>query len=436
MPFLPSALRRRVPFFFSVSTISLLHSEMTILQFLYTAIRKTSPSKFLHYQPHLNPYLKPQSFSLFTSHFSTSFLITKIPKKFKKKRKKKESPRTKLVQTESNLIAHFENLLRRDAHLRFLTRTKEYLFKQPARVLPLDDAGKLYQKLGFPRGRKVLKYIQQHPLIFEVYRHTDNKMWLGFTGFMDELLLEEVNIMDQMEMDRVNVVRKLLMISANKRIPLSKIYHNRLLFGIPEDFRDRIIKYPEYFRVVVEEGGKRIIELVNWDPSLAVSALEREFLIDEDKVKRAFKFPVKHGKALELDVDDERKLNMLNTLPLVSPYSDGSKLDLWTLESEKYRVGIIHELLSLTLEKRAYIHNIVEFKDEFSLTKHTYQMLLKQPRTFYLAGTEMNWCVFLKDAYGEDGVLINKDPQLMFNEKLYKYADKQELESENFVIQK
>lgn len=436
MPFLPSALRRRVPFFFSVSTISLLHSEMTILQFLYTAIRKTSPSKFLHYQPHLNPYLKPQSFSLFTSHFSTSFLITKIPKKFKKKRKKKESPRTKLVQTESNLIAHFENLLRRDAHLRFLTRTKEYLFKQPERVLPLDDAGKLYQKLGFPRGRKVLKYIQQHPLIFEVYRHTDNKMWLGFTGFMDELLLEEVNIMDQMEMDRVNVVRKLLMISANKRIPLSKIYHNRLLFGIPEDFRDRIIKYPEYFRVVVEEGGKRIIELVNWDPSLAVSALEREFLIDEDKVKRAFKFPVKHGKALELDVDDERKLNMLNTLPLVSPYSDGSKLDLWTLESEKYRVGIIHELLSLTLEKRAYIHNIVEFKDEFSLTKHTYQMLLKQPRTFYLAGTEMNWCVFLKDAYGEDGVLINKDPQLMFNEKLYKYADKQELESENFVIQK
>ncbi|KAL0396971.1 UNVERIFIED_CONTAM: protein WHAT'S THIS FACTOR 1, chloroplastic [Sesamum calycinum] len=87
---------------------------------------------------------------------------------------------------------------------------------------------------------------------------------------------------------------------------------------------------------------------------------------------------MKHGKALELDMEDERKLNILNTLPLVSPYSDGSKLDFRTSEAEKYRVGIIHEFLSLTLEKRAYIHNIVEFKDV---------------------------------------ELIDKDPQVVFNEK-------------------
>lgn len=247
---------------------------------------------------------------------------------------------------------------------------------------------------------------------------------------MDSLLRTERDMENELESKRVDVVRKLLMMSANKKIPLSKIYHNRLLFGIPEDFRDRIAKYPDYFRVVIEDDGNRVLELVNWDSSLAVSALEKEFMVDEDKVKRAFKFPMKHGKALELDMEDERKLNILNTLPLVSPYSDGSKLDLWTLEAEKYRVGIIHEFLSMTLEKRAYIHNIVEFKEEFSLTKHTYQMLLKQPRTFYVAGTQMNWCVFLKDAYGEDGELINKDPQVMFNEKLYKYADMQELESD------
>ncbi|KAL0439637.1 UNVERIFIED_CONTAM: protein WHAT'S THIS FACTOR 1, chloroplastic [Sesamum latifolium] len=250
---------------------------------------------------------------------------------------------------------------------------------------------------------------------------------------MDSLLRTERDMENELESKRVDVVRKLLMISSNKRIPLSKIYHNRLLFGIPEDFRDRVAEYSDYFRVVIEDDGKRVLELVNWDSSLAVSALEKEFMVDEDKVKRAFKFPMKHGKALDLDMEDERKLNILNTLPLVSPYSDGSKLDLWTLEAEKYRVGIIHEFLSLTLEKRAYIHNIVEFKEEFSLTKHTYQMLLKQPRTFYVAGTQMNWCVFLKDAYGEDGELINKDPQVVFNEKLYKYADMQELESDCMV---
>lgn len=245
---------------------------------------------------------------------------------------------------------------------------------------------------------------------------------------MEDLLEEERVVADSMEADRVNRVRKLLMMSANKRIPLSKIYHCRSLFGIPEDFRDRVAKYPTYFRIVIEDDGKRVLELLNWDPLLAVSALEREFLVDEDRVKRAFKFPVKHGKDLGLDEDDTRKLNLLNTLPLVSPYSDGSRLDSWTLEAEKYRVGILHEFLSLTLEKRASIHHVVEFKEEFSLTKHTYQMLLKQPRTFYLAGTEMNWAVFLKDAYDENGILTNKDPQVVFNEKLYKFAEKRQME--------
>ena len=234
--------------------------------------------------------------------------------------------------------------------------------------------------------------------------------------------------MDSMEHDRIAKVRKLLMMSSQKRIPLSKIHHCRTLFGIPDDFRDRVVKYPNYFRVVVEGDGKRVLELVNWDPLLAVSAIEREFMVDEDGAKRKFRFPVKYGRDLGLELEDTRKLNLLNTLPLVSPYSDGSKLDVWTLEAEKYRVGLVHEFLSLTLEKRASIHHLVEFKEEFCLTKHTYHMLLKQPRAFYLAGTEMNWVVFLKGAYDENGVLIEKDPQVLFNEKLGKYAQMQDME--------
>ncbi|KAL4604154.1 hypothetical protein ACB092_10G172100 [Castanea dentata] len=373
----------------------------------------------------LNPFLS----LFFTSPFSTSFLVTKTPKKLKKRKRNKESPRTKHVQSNPNLIPHFERIVERDSYFRFATKSKTFLSSQPEHVLRLDDAGKLHRELGFPRGRKVSRSILRHPLLFQTYRHTDSKMWFGFTDLMEDLLLEEQAIFNSMESQRVTTVRKLLMMSVNKRIALSKIHHCRQIFGIPEDFRDRVLKYPDFFRVVVEGDGRRALELVNWDPSLAVSALETEFMVDEDKAKRAFKFPVKHGKDLDLDFDDSRKLNLLNTLPLVSPYSgDGSKFDVWTLEAEKYRVGVLHEFLSLTLEKRASIHHIVEFKEEFSLTRHTYQMLLKQPRTFYLAGTEMNWVVFLKDAYDENGVLINKDPQVVFNEKLCRLAEMQEME--------
>ncbi|OAY23284.1 protein WHAT'S THIS FACTOR 1 homolog, chloroplastic [Manihot esculenta] len=371
----------------------------------------------------------PSPFTLlFTSQFSTSFLVTKTPKKYKKKRKKSESPRTKPVQHASNRNPYFESLVERDSYFRFLTKSKQFLSHQPEHVLRLEDAGKLYRELGFSRGRKVTRFIQRHPLIFQTYRHTDNKMWLGFTGFMEDLLEEEKSIVDSMEGDRVNKVRKLLMMSKNNRIPLSKIHHCRLLFGIPDDFRDRVIKYPDYFRIVVEDDGKRVLELVNWEPKLAISELEKDFMVNEDKVKKTFKFPVKHAKDLDLDEEDSRKLNLLNTLPLVSPYSDGERLELWSLEAEKYRLGVLHEFLSLTLEKRASIHHIVEFKEEFCLTRHTYDMLKRQLRTFYLAGTEMNWVVFLKDAYDESGNLVNKDPQVVFNEKLFKYAQMKDRE--------
>ncbi|RZC15960.1 protein WHAT'S THIS FACTOR 1, chloroplastic-like [Glycine soja] len=373
----------------------------------------------------LNPNRNPSSS---TAPFSTSFLVTKTPKKFKKKRKPKPSPRTTPVQTEPNRIPQFERILHRDALLRFVTRSKQFLSAQPEHVLRLDDAGKLHRELGFPRGRKVSRFLLRHPLLFQTYRHSDGKTWLGFTDLMEDLLAEERSLMDQLELDRVEKVRKLLMMSARNRIPLSKIHHCRTLFGIPDDFRDRVSKYPNFFNIVVENDGRRVLELVNWDPLLAVSALEKEFVVDEDSAKRKFRFPVKYGKDLDLELDDSRKLNLLNALPLVSPYSDGCKIDVWTLEAEKYRVGVIHEFLSLTLEKRASIHHLVVFKEEFSLTKHTYQMLRKQPRAFYLAGTEMNWGVFLKDSYDGNGVLIEKDPQVVFNEKLYKYAQVDQME--------
>ena len=52
---------------------------------------------------------------------------------------------------------------------------------------------------------------------------------------------------------------------------------------------------------------------------------------------------MKHGKYLdEEDVE------------FASFGFDGSRLDLWTLEAEKYRVGVLHEFLRLTLEKSAF----------------------------------------------------------------------------------
>ncbi|XP_078441366.1 ubiquitin carboxyl-terminal hydrolase family protein [Wolffia australiana] len=355
------------------------------------------------------------------------FFSTAMPhlnRKKARKKKKKESARTALVQKESDRrISHFEEIVQRDCFFRFIARSKDFLSRQPEHVLLLDDAGKLHRELGFPRGRKVSRFASRHPLLLQIYRHSDGKSWLGLTETMEDLLKEEAEIMDSTESVRVSAVRKLLMMSKDRRIPLSKLHHCRHLFGLPEDFRDRVSKYPNFFKIAIDPAdGRRILELVEWDCRLAVSALEKDFISDEDRVRRTFQFPLRHGKALCLSEEDERMMIMANTFPLISPYSDGWRHDLWTLEAEKYRVGVIHEFLTLTLEKRASIHHIVEFKEELSLTKHMYQMLLKQPRAFYLAGTEMNWVVFLKEGYNQDGSLVEDDPLVKFNEKLRRLA--------------
>eukprot|EP01018_Ginkgo_biloba_P004996 Gb_41689 [translate_table: standard] len=337
-----------------------------------------------------------------------------------KQKKKRNGPRTKKVQPERERIVAFENIVDTENYFRFVVRTKEFLAKQPEQVLQLDEAGKMHRELGFPRGRKVTRSIEKHPALFQLYRHTDGKMWFGFSSLMEKLLEEEGKIMDKMEKSRVDIVRKLLMMSADKRIPMSKIHHCRHIFGFPDDFRDRVKRYSQFFRVV-EEEGRRVLELTDWEPALAVTALEASYIGNEDKIKKAFVFPVSYGKHLKVGKQNVQKLNMLNTLPLISPYSDTSNLNPRSLEGQKYRVGLIHEFVSLTLEKKVSIHHLAEFKDEFKLTKDTYHLLLKQSRTFYLAGTEMNWTVFLKDTYrGEE--LIEKNPFVVFKEKLFNYG--------------
>ena len=77
----------------------------------------------------------------------------------------------------------------------------------------------------------------------------------------------------------------------------------------------------------------------------------------------------------------------------------------------------------------------IECKEELGLTRHMYQSLRKQTRAFYLAGTEMNWAVFLRDAYDDDGVLRDKDPLALFNEKLQGYACMTEMDPRHSIAE-
>ncbi|KAG0480359.1 hypothetical protein HPP92_010930 [Vanilla planifolia] len=392
-------------------------------------------SKRMHFS--LLSFLLSNTNANYNRTFSTVIPSPVIPlfncRRRKKLRRKLSSPRVKPIATcTPRPFPALDALVHRDSLFRFISRTRCFLSRQPHHLLSLPAAGKLHRELGFSRGRKPSRFASRHPLLLRIIHHPPpyGPLHLSFTPLMESLLSEEQSVFNSTATQRITAVRKLLMISSRHRIPLAKLHHCRHVLGLPYDFRDRVHNYPDFFRVTVDPDGRHVLELVDWDPALAISSLERDFIENEHRVCRTFKFSIPHVKALGLDDDDERKMTSLTTLPLISPYTDGSDLKPWTVEAEKYRVGVVHEFLSLTVEKRAYIHHIVEFKEELGLTRHTYDMLLKQPRAFYLAGTEMNWAVFLRDAYTEDGALLEKDPLVLFEEKLRRYALMKEGEEE------
>ncbi|XXG59836.1 hypothetical protein AAC387_Pa04g1850 [Persea americana] len=197
---------------------------------------------------------------------------------------------------------------------------------------------------------------------------------------MIALVEEEEFIREQPEKVMVEKLAKLLMMSRNRRLNVVKFNELRRNFGLPDDYLVRILpKYPDIFQIVNRRGGKRStmeIELLSWDPKLAVSAIEvsaRENNIDPGRVE-----------------------------------GDG--------EAGCGIGSCLHELLSLTLWKKASIIKLGHFRREFRLPEKLNALLLGHPGIFYVSNKYQIYTVVLREGYcGSE--LINKDSLVVVKEK-------------------
>jgi len=83
---------------------------------------------------------------------------------------------------------------------------------------------------------------------------------------------------------------------------------------------------------------------------------------------------------------------------------------------EKRNVGLVHELLSLTLWKKASIVKLGHFKREFLLPDRLNVFLLKHPGIFYVSNKYKIYTVLLREAY-VGSQLVDKDPLVVVKEK-------------------
>uniref|UniRef100_A0A6P6FQ12 protein WHAT'S THIS FACTOR 1 homolog n=1 Tax=Ziziphus jujuba TaxID=326968 RepID=A0A6P6FQ12_ZIZJJ len=256
-----------------------------------------------------------------------------------------------------------------------------------------------------------LNWLKKYPCCFEVYLQHD-EYYCRLTKRMMVLVEEEETIKDMQEPVLVQRLAKLLMMSLHQRLNVMKLNELKRNFGFPDDYLIRIVpKYSDLFRVINYSGRRSSmeIELVSWNPDLAISAIEASAHKQGIEPRFSCLLPSTWLKSWE-------RFHEFNSTPYISPYLEPRGLVEGSKEMEKRTVGLVHELLSLTLWKKASIVKLGHFRREFALPEKLNILLLKYPGLFYVSNKYQIYTVLLREGYNASE-LIDKDPLVVVKEK-------------------
>ncbi|KAJ0748608.1 putative plant organelle RNA recognition domain-containing protein [Helianthus annuus] len=346
---------------------------------------------------------------------------------------------------------------------------KNIILRCPDHVASVNFLQKKFKTLDL-QG-KALNWVKKYPCCFEVY-FKDDEYQCRLTKKMMLLVQEEETVKDMQETVFVERLAKLLMMVSNHRLNVSKLNEIKNNLGLPDDYLIRIIpKHLDMFRVVNYGGRKNSmqIELIKWDPELAVSKIERKskervcnpsftcslpstWVKSWERFREFDSLPyispytdpghlVNGLKESELAVSKiERKskervcnpsftcslpstwvkswerFREFDSLPYISPYTDPGRLVNGSKESEKRTIGLLHEFLSLTLWKKASIMKLGHFTREFRLPERLNVLLLKHPGIFYVSNKYRIYTVLLREGYN-GSELVEKDPLVVVKDK-------------------
>ncbi|XP_009770248.1 protein ROOT PRIMORDIUM DEFECTIVE 1 [Nicotiana sylvestris] len=337
---------------------------------------------------------------------------------------KQMSQTTSIPRNQQRVRDHgYDDYMEVGKKIRKVMKFQDQLLTQPNSMIPISRLDMLARRFGF-KQYEAGKFILKFPHVFEVFEHPVQRIL--YCRLTRKALLqieqEKIALFAQLP-EAVTRLRKLLMLSKTGRLRLEHVRIARKEFGLPDDFEFSVVlKYPMYFRLFdAKETRNKYIEVVEKDQMLAVCAVERvrekeyrEKGGEEENVRFYFRvnFPpgFKIGKYYKIAVWKWQRL------PYWSPYEDISGYDLRSLEAqkrmEKRAVATIHELLSLTVEKKITLERIAHFRLAMDLPKKLKDFLLQHQGIFYIS-TRGNQgklhTVFLREAYRKGELIEPND---------------------------
>lgn len=299
------------------------------------------------------------------------------------------------------------------------SRLVTVLSRAPECCLPTHQLSSHRGQLGVQTGLRLTNFMRKNTSIFTESETLDYRgsrvPCFGLTREAHELREEELRVAEENHTDILNRLCKLLMLTKDRVLPLRALHQLKWELGLPYDFhRSFIPRHPDLFSLVQLSHEEVGLKLNVWDDDLAVSELQRT---SSSENHDCLSFPIGFTRGFGLKRKCMEWLREWQTLPYTSPYSDSSHLDSRTDVSEKRIVGVFHELLHLSIEKRIERKNVSNLRKPFALPQKFTKVFERHPGIFYISMKGDKHTVILREAY--DGRrLLHKHPLIAIREKL------------------
>uniref|UniRef100_A0A7N0UCC5 PORR domain-containing protein n=1 Tax=Kalanchoe fedtschenkoi TaxID=63787 RepID=A0A7N0UCC5_KALFE len=295
--------------------------------------------------------------------------------------------------------------------------------KEPGGCRAVYHLARKRRQIGLPFDLKLSTFVRRYPTVFEQFYARDSGgtpvPWYRLTTEAQCLQQQLVEVLKRDEADLVDRLCKFLMLTRDKILPLQTIDQLKWDLGLPYDYHESLIPHhPDKFAFVPLPDDRVGLKLLKCDESLAVSQLQlvNSRQRDEDKENNSLAFPISFTRGFGLKRKCMKWLEEWQKLPYTSPYIDASHLDPRTDVSEKRIVGVFHELLHLTVQKKTERKNVSNLRKPLAMPQKFTKVFERHPGIFYISMKGNTQTVVLREGY-VGGELINKHPLVKIREK-------------------
>ncbi|KAK3183959.1 hypothetical protein Dsin_031245 [Dipteronia sinensis] len=332
----------------------------------------------------------------------------------------------------------FEKLMDKYKNLLKVISVQDLILATPTKnnndppSLSLDFLSGLSQKLHLNRGPT--HFLRKYPHIFHIfYDPIKSQPSCRLTDIAIQISRQEAEAINASLPVVIERLVRLLMMSTStsKSLPLRAIFKVWRELGLPDDFEDSVIaKNPHIFALGNgHEPNTHVLKLVDEMPKREFTAAVGNWRVMEccgedckiDRMELRYYFKQGFPSGMRLSKDFKAKVKEWQRLPYVGPYEElvgKNKTKAGMKRLEKRAVAIVHEFLSLTVEKMVEVEKISHFRKPFGIDFNIRDLFLDHPGVFYLSTKGKRHTVFLREAY-ERAQLIEPNSVYQVRRKLF-----------------